>query len=80
MAISNFIPTVWSEALLQSLGKKYVGVANCNREYEGEIKEKGSSVKVCGVGSVTVFDAHDLGNFRKIKTLELGGFGDGTSR
>ena len=30
-----------------------------------------------GVGGVTVFDAHDLRNFRKIKTLELGGFGDG---
>ena len=30
-----------------------------------------------GAGGVTVFDAHDLKNFRKIKMLELGGFGDG---
>ena len=29
------------------------------------------------VGRVTVFDAHDLRNFRKIKTVDLGGFGDG---
>ena len=28
-------------------------------------------------GAVTVFDAHDLKSFRAIKTLKLGGFGDG---
>ncbi len=56
MAISNFIPTIWSEALLHSLDRKYIGVANCNREFEGEIREKGSSVKVCGVGNVNISD------------------------
>lgn len=56
MAIVNFISTVWSENLLKQLDKKYIGVLNCNREYEGEIKNTGSVVKICGVGDVTVSD------------------------
>ena len=52
MAITNFIPTVWSESLYQELDKKYVGVANCNRDFEGEIHEKGNTVRICGVGNV----------------------------
>lgn len=56
MAISNFIPTVWSETLASELNQQYVGVANCNREFEGEIKEKGARVKICSVGNVTVAD------------------------
>ncbi|MBE6547211.1 MAG: hypothetical protein E7668_07260 [Ruminococcaceae bacterium] len=56
MAITNFIPTVWSENLYNALNNKYVAVANCNREYEGEIRNKGSVVKICGVGNITVGD------------------------
>lgn len=54
MAITNFISTVWSENLLKQLDKKYIGVLNCSRDYEGEIKNQGSTVKICGVGDVTV--------------------------
>ena len=56
MAITNFIPTVWSENLLTALDKKYIGVANCSRDYEGDIKNQGSVVKICGVGEITVSD------------------------
>ena len=56
MAISNFIPTVWSETLYSQLDKKYIAVANCNREFEGDIKGMGSVVKICGVGNVNVSD------------------------
>ena len=56
MAISNFIPTIWSENLYQALDKKYVAVANCNRDFEGDIAAKGAVVKICGVGNVTVGD------------------------
>ena len=56
MAISNFISTVWSEALTRQLDSKYVAVANCNRDYDGEIVGKGSTVKVCSVGDVTISD------------------------
>ncbi len=54
MAITNFIPTIWSENLLTSLDKQYIAVANCNRDYEGEIKNAGSVVKICGVGDIVV--------------------------
>ncbi len=56
MAISNFIPTVWSENLYTQLDKKYIAVKHCNRDFEGDIKEKGSVVNIVGVGAVNVFD------------------------
>ena len=56
MAISNFIPTVWSENLYTQLDKKYIAVNHCNREFEGDIKEKGCTVNIVGVGEVSVFD------------------------
>ena len=56
MAISNFISTVWSEALSRQLDRQYVGVANCSPDYEASIVGKGSTVKVCSVGSITVSD------------------------
>ncbi len=55
MSIYNFIPTIWSEALFEELSKKYVAVANCTREFEGDIKEMGSKVKICGLDPVNVF-------------------------
>ena len=54
MAISNFIPTIWSENLYEELDKQYIAVANCNRDFEGEFKNKGSVVKICGGGAVNV--------------------------
>ena len=56
MAITNFIPSIWSENLITSLNNQYVGVANCNREYEGEIKQRGSCVKICDIDDITVGD------------------------
>ena len=55
MAITNFITSVWSETLLNSLEKEYVAVRNCNREFEGEIKASGDSIKVCAVSAVNLF-------------------------
>ena len=56
MAIKNFVPAVWSENLLQSLNQQYIGVAHCSREYEGDIREKGNVVKICGLANVSVSD------------------------
>ena len=56
MAITNFISTIWSENLYKQLDTKYVAVANCNREWEGEIKQKGDRVKILGVGPISVQD------------------------
>ena len=54
MAITNFIPTIWSENLYKALDKQYIAVANCSREFEGDIKEKGNVGKICGLGKVNV--------------------------
>jgi hypothetical protein len=55
MAITNFIPTVWSENLSNKLEKRYVAVANCSHEWEGDIKQCGDRVKICGLDPVSVF-------------------------
>ena len=54
MAIKNFIPTIWSEKLYEELEGQYIGIKNCSREYEGEIKGCGSEVKICGVGEIEI--------------------------
>lgn len=58
MAITNFIPTIWSARLLHNLQKSLVfgqtGVIN--RDYEGEIKAYGDTVKINGIGAVTIGD------------------------
>lgn len=56
MAITNFIPSVWSETLYNKLNKRYIGVANCTREWEGDIKKCGDRVKICGLEPVSIFD------------------------
>jgi len=58
MALTNFIPTIWSAQLLISLKKSLVygqeGVVN--RDYEGEITAYGDTVKINSIGAVTVGD------------------------
>jgi len=56
MSVTEFIPTIWSETLQQKLNSQYVGVANCNREFEGEIKECGSVVKIGRLGDVQLYN------------------------
>lgn len=56
MAITNFIPTIWSEALYEELKKNCVAVNLSSREFEGEIKGQGDRVKINGLGPITVFD------------------------
>ena len=54
MAVTNFIPTIWSETLHKELASICVAVNHCNRDFEGEIKGKGSSVKICGIGDISI--------------------------
>lgn len=56
--INNFIPTVWSVKILKALEKFHIfgSPATCNREYEGEIRDKGDSVKINSVGDITIKD------------------------
>mgnify|MGYP007071570751 CR=1 FL=1 len=54
MAVDNFIPTLWTARLLSNLQKSHVLAARVNRDYEGEIKQAGDTVKIGGIGAVTV--------------------------
>ena len=69
MAITNFISTIWSENLYKKLDAKYVAVANCNREWEGEIKQKGDRVKILGVGPISIQDYTKNSNLSAPSTL-----------
>lgn len=52
----NFIPTVWASRLLTALTKSLVygqeGVVN--RDYEGEIRDRGDSVKIGTIGEINI--------------------------
>jgi hypothetical protein len=56
VSVSNFIPTLWAGEILSNLNKAQVfaqpGV--CNRDYEGEIRQFGDSVKIGAIGPVSV--------------------------
>lgn len=58
MAISNFIPEIWSARLLESLKKDLVfgGPNVINHDYEGEIANVGDTVHILSVGRPTVND------------------------
>jgi len=55
MAITNFIPQIWSARLLENLHKSLVYTNIVNRDYEGDVKF-GNAVKINNIGPVTVFD------------------------
>ena len=56
MSIQNFIPTIWSSRLLNHLDKSHVYLNLLNRDYEGEIKNFGDTVKINQVGDVSIKD------------------------
>lgn len=56
MAVSSFIPVIWSARLLIALQKALVFGNLVNRDYEGEIANQGDSVKIGGIGAITIKD------------------------
>lgn len=56
MAINNFIPEVWAAQLLSSLKKSlvYGGPTVVNRNYEGEIRDSGDTVRITSISRPTV--------------------------
>lgn len=55
----NFIPTVWNTAINRELEKSLVFEENTNRQYEGEVKQQGDSVRILGVGKPTIYRTTD---------------------
>lgn len=54
MSIRNFVPVVWCAQILENLNKAHVYVNLMNRDYEGEIKNFGDTVKINQLGRITV--------------------------
>lgn len=54
MSVAKFIPTIWSARLLAHLDKAHVYAALVNRDYEGEIKNYGDTVKINQIGDVAI--------------------------
>jgi hypothetical protein len=60
MAVTNFVPDLWTAKLLVSLRKAAVAGGLVNRDYEGEIQREGDSVKITSINDVTIgtYTAH----------------------
>lgn len=54
MAITTFIPKIWSARLLAHLDKNHVFANLVNRDYEGEISAYGDTVHINQIGDVTI--------------------------
>ena len=54
MSTDKFIPTIWSARILAALEKQLVYNKFFNRDYEGEIRDAGDTVKIGLVGAPTV--------------------------
>ena len=79
MSVANFIPKIWSARLLAHLDKKHVYATLVNRDYEGEIKNFGDTVKINQIGDITIndyekgkdiADPEDLSGDQTILTLD----------
>lgn len=54
MSLDNFIPEIWAAQVFQDFEKATIIAGLCNRDYEGEIRNGGDTVKITAVGPVTV--------------------------
>lgn len=54
MAITTFIPQIWSARLLEKLNRKLVFGSLVNRNYEGEILQYGDTVHINSLEDITV--------------------------
>ena len=63
MAYENFISTVEAKKLLQERDKYLILADHCTREWEGEIKKKGDSVTIKGLGRPTIYSLNAKGDY-----------------
>lgn len=72
MSIKNFIPTIWSTKILQHMRDNLVYAGLVNRDYEGEITRRGSSVEVFMPGEVTIKDmpTRTYGDTKAIREID----------
>lgn len=56
MAYTKFIPELWAEKIQRENEKMLVLAKLCNRQWEGELKKKGDTVHILGIGQPTIGD------------------------
>jgi len=71
MAVTNFIPTIWSAALLERFNTANILIPTLSREYEG-IVASGNSVKI------TAITAPSIQNYATTRTLTIDALNDST--
>ena len=77
MAYDNFIPEVWSETILHELDRLCIFAEDCNRQYEGDVKNKGDTVHILGAAKPTIKKLARTAASSEIDTPEeLGGTDD----
>lgn len=54
MALNEFIPEVWSPQVLIALEKFHVYASLFNQDYQGQIANMGDTVRITGIGEITV--------------------------
>lgn len=71
MSYKNFIPNVWNETINRDLERLCVFAEDCYRKYEGDVKRKGESVTIVGIGKPTIKDmSKDNGAIDAAETVE----------
>jgi hypothetical protein len=73
VTLDTFIAQVWSANLLENLNDKHVYVSLLNRDFEGEIRASGDSVRINSIGRVTIQNYTKNGTLTAPETLD----GDG---
>lgn len=71
MAITNFIPTVWSSAILENFKSAQSIIPTCNRQYEGDVAP-GNEVKITGITTPSIQD------YSSTRTLTIDALSDST--
>ena len=56
MALTNFTPVLWADAILDTFENSHVLASLCNRDYEGTISGYGDSVKINSIANITIGD------------------------
>lgn len=54
MAVTTFIPELWTARLMYALEKAHVATNLVNRDYEGQITNQGDTVHINTIGAITV--------------------------
>ena len=52
--VQSAIPSIWADELQRALRRVLVYANCCNRKYEGQLKEKGDTVRIQTVADITI--------------------------